>query len=148
MSVKTHGKTESAEYNSWMNMRGRCKNPNNDKYKWYGAIGIKVCDRWTNSFENFLADMGEKTTPKHSLDRINVHGNYEPTNCRWATQKEQCNNKRSNMFITANGITKTLYQWSEFTGIKWQTIRKRIKMGWTENDAISVVVKKYNFKQV
>lgn len=87
MSVKTHGKTESAEYNSWMNMRGRCKNPNNDKYKWYGAIGIKVCDRWTNSFENFLADMGEKTTPKHSLDRINVHGNYEPTNCRWATQK-------------------------------------------------------------
>lgn len=80
-------------YYSWTAMIGRCSRPNNCGYKWYGARGIRVCDRWLNSFENFLEDMGERPKGK-SLDRINNDGNYEPSNCRWATQKEQIRNQR------------------------------------------------------
>ena len=81
-------------YETWMNMRRRCENPNSTNYKNYGARGIKVCDRW-QSFENFLADMGEKPDPALTLDRTNNEGDYEPDNCRWATRKEQRANKRA-----------------------------------------------------
>lgn len=75
-------------------MRNRCYNKKGEKYKDYGGRGIKVCKRWLNSFENFYADMGLKPTPEHSLDRINNNGNYEPGNCRWATQSQQVGNTR------------------------------------------------------
>jgi hypothetical protein len=87
-----HGNKRSREYRCWINMRARCNDSNKQAYKWYGARGIRVCDRW-NSFENFLADMGPKP-PGHSLDRIDVNGNYEPSNCRWATKSEQISNRR------------------------------------------------------
>jgi hypothetical protein len=74
-------------------MRGRCLNPNNAKYPIYGGRGISICKRW-DSYENFLTDMGERPSAKHSLDRINTDGNYEPSNCRWATSKEQARNRR------------------------------------------------------
>ncbi|MBB6446459.1 hypothetical protein [Bacillus benzoevorans] len=76
-------------------MKGRCNNPNDKKYKDYGARGIKVCDRWENSFENFLKDIGKRPSLKYSLDRIDVNGNYEPSNCRWADSVQQARNKRS-----------------------------------------------------
>lgn len=76
-------------------MKSRCYNKNNISYKNYGDRGIKVCDRWLNSFENFLKDMGEKPSDKHSLDRIDISGGYEPSNCRWATPEEQAVNKRA-----------------------------------------------------
>jgi hypothetical protein len=77
----------------------RCENPKREKYKYYGGRGISVCDRW-HKFENFYADMGDKPSPKHTIDRIDVNGNYEPSNCRWATWKEQAANKRKKELVT------------------------------------------------
>lgn len=82
------------EYKTWVNMIGRCENPKVERYPSYGGRGIKVCSGWRHSFETFLRDMGRKPTPKHSIDRIDVNGNYEPGNCRWATNSEQQLNKR------------------------------------------------------
>jgi hypothetical protein len=84
---------QTVEYCAWLNARGRCRNPNNEKFADYGGRGIQMCARW-ESFENFLADMGRKPSPSLSLDRINNDGNYEPGNCRWATTSEQARNKR------------------------------------------------------
>jgi len=84
----------STEYLAWVSMKTRCLNKKTAQYKNYGGRGIKICKQWRNSFENFLADMGRKPTPKLSLDRIDNNGNYEPTNCRWATQSQQMLNTR------------------------------------------------------
>lgn len=80
-------------YHSWANMKNRCKNESSTQYRWYGGRGITVCDRWSE-FENFLSDMGLPPSDKHSIDRIDTNGNYEPSNCKWSTMKEQCNNRR------------------------------------------------------
>ena len=95
-AIKRHGEAKkpvSSEYNAWNHMKTRCFNPNTPDWKDYGGRGIKIYSAWM-VFENFLADMGRKPVGKYSLDRINVNGNYEPGNCRWATDKEQANNKR------------------------------------------------------
>ena len=89
-----HGGTRSREFNTWKGMQRRCYLQSAAGFKNYGGRGIAVCDRWLHSFENFLADMGCKPSPKHSIDRINNDGNYEPGNCRWATAKEQRQNRR------------------------------------------------------
>lgn len=89
-----HGKHSSPEYNSWMGMKQRCNDPAAQNYPWYGALGVRVCERWINSFADFLADMGAKPSSEHSIDRIDPFGNYEPGNCRWATRAEQSANKR------------------------------------------------------
>jgi hypothetical protein len=91
-----HGKSKTKTYNSWRAMKDRCYCVSHKEYKRYGAVGITVCDRWKNSFENFFNDMNERPA-NHSLDRINPYGNYEPENCRWATHKEQANNKKIKM---------------------------------------------------
>ena len=91
----THGQYQSSEYRSWQMMRNRCYNPNYNKFKDYGGRGIEVCDRWKDSFENFLEDMGPKPSSKHSIDRIDVDGNYESWNCKWSTTQEQARNRRN-----------------------------------------------------
>jgi len=103
---KRHGETiggkPTAEYRTWCSMRSRCRNPKTPGYAYYGGRGISVCERWNGSFENFLEDMGRRPTSEHSIDRINVNGNYEPVNCRWATKSEQTKNRRaaSAQFLT------------------------------------------------
>lgn len=92
---RTHGLSHTVEYNSWRAMLGRCYDPDNNKYHLYGKRGIRVCDRWRDSFENFLADMGRRPEPGLSLDRFpDTSGNYEPMNCRWATASQQNKNRR------------------------------------------------------
>ena len=103
-------------------MRRRCNEVTHDQYKYYGGAGIKVCERWQDSFENFLADMGER--PKGmTLDRKDPKGDYEPSNCRWATQKEQMNNTTRSVKFEG----KTLTEWSEELGIKYDTLSYRLR---------------------
>lgn len=95
-SLITHGLSGTAEYSIWRGIIGRCYNPSDSGYKWYGALGVTVCDSWKKDFLSFLKYMGKRPTSKHSIDRINPFGNYEPGNCRWATAKQQASNRRKN----------------------------------------------------
>ena len=140
---KTHGHTAngitSPTFHSWSGMMARCSNPNNDHFKYYGAICITVCDRW-KSFANFLEDMGEKP-PRMSIDRIDVTKGYEPGNCRWATAKQQARNKSNNTMLTVNGETRCMQEWAELLGIKQSTLSYRIQHGWSHEAAINTPVK-------
>jgi hypothetical protein len=107
-----------AEYRTWSSMKVRCYNQNDAGYKNYGGRGIKICDRWRYSFKSFLDDMGPRPSPEHSIDRINVNGNYEPLNCRWADPIQQASNKRSTILIEYQGQKKTLPEWCRHFGLK------------------------------
>lgn len=121
-----HGQTGTKAHNSWRRMLNRCNNKNATQYSNYGGRGITVCERW-HKFENFLKDMGHPEANSLSLDRINVNGNYEPGNCRWADQKTQCRNKRGAIALTVNGETKFLNEWCEVYKVKRHTIMNRIR---------------------
>jgi len=87
---------KTSEYKTWHNIKDRCYNKNSKSYRWYGQLGVTVCDRWINNFNDFFEDMGKKPSSSHSIDRINPFGDYTPENCRWATPEEQVANKRAN----------------------------------------------------
>lgn len=131
------GKT-SPTYSTWQGMVARCRNPKRREYKHYGGRGIEVCEQWMN-FENFLADMGERP-PGTTIERIDNDGNYEPGNCRWATQKEQNNNRRNNHLITFNGKTLTMQQWARSLRISSANLFQRIKR-WGKQRAMTTAGK-------
>jgi hypothetical protein len=134
--------SKTPTYIAWMAMKSRCGKPGDKSYADYAGRGITVCDRWLNSFQNFVADMGERPSPKHSIDRINNEGNYEPTNCRWATQAEQQRNRRDNVWITIDGVTKCIADWAKEMGINHQNISWRMRsMGWSGERAVLTPVK-------
>ena len=126
----THGLAGTVEYNAWLAAKQRCEGLTLAGYKNYGGRGIKVCERWKRSFENFLADMGRRPSVRHSLDRIDVNGNYEPGNCRWATRKEQNLNKTSSVRLTFKGKTQTATEWAQEIGVKAKTLQLRVRRGW------------------
>lgn len=138
----THGMSKTSIYSVWISMRDRCKNPNNSVYKNYGGRGITVCQEWDESFEAFHRDVGDPPTSKHTIDRINNDGNYEPGNVRWVTMKKQARNRRSNFLITYDGKTMTSIEWGELLGIRAATIRQRIKRdGWSIEKALTTPVR-------
>jgi hypothetical protein len=133
----THGESKKTkEYTAWVHMKGRCTNKNDSHYCYYGGKGITVCERWSNSYENFLMDMGRAPTQNHSLDRKNVHGDYEPTNCRWATPIQQANNTTRNCFLSYNGEIKTISEWAKIAKINRETLVRRLNLGWDLSDAL------------
>lgn len=125
------------EYIAWARMKSRCFYAGDSRYHSHGGRGITVCDRWRESFSHFLADMGAKPGPDYSVDRINNDGNYEPSNCRWATRKEQANNRRNNRFIEYRGERKTLQQWANELGMNRTTIAARLARGWSMERAVT-----------
>lgn len=121
-----HDGRRKPEYTAWANIIARCTNPKHGKYAYYGGRGIKIAEQWLNSFEVFLADIGKRPSAKHSIDRINVNGNYEPGNVRWATKQQQMRNRRDNRFITFGGRTQALKDWAGEIGIEESTLRYRL----------------------
>lgn len=124
-----------SEYTSWYEAWRRCTQSDHPGYKNYGARGIQVCRRWTR-FENFYADMGPKPTKKHTIDRIDSDGDYEPSNCRWATRAENLANRRVTVRITKDGITKTLKDWCGDLNIPYFTAIDRMKRGYTVDEIL------------
>lgn len=129
-----HGRSHTFLHGRWSAMINRCTNPNSPIYKNYGARGIKVCERWM-TFVNFLADVGE-IPPGKTLDRIDVNGDYEPANVRWATTGEQSLNRRDNRLITVDGVTRAQSQWAEISENDRGLIASRLKLGWEPRRAI------------
>lgn len=141
---KTHGLTQARLYKIWKTMKARCYNPNNKKYKDYGARNIEVCDEWKEDFQNFYdwsitngydenAERGEYT-----IDRIDVNKGYFPENCRWITNKEQQRNKRNNVNITINNETKCLAEWCELLNLNYNIVYLRIYRGWSIEKSLEV----------
>lgn len=114
---RTHSGCGTPEYRAWALIKRRCYNKNDEKYPIYGGRGIIVCDRWKNSFEAFLSDMGKRPSNLHSIDRINTNGDYTPKNCRWATKTQQARNTRRNVYVTLGGKTKCISEWCECLGV-------------------------------
>lgn len=128
------------EYRCWSRMLDRCDRPTEPTYKWYGGKGVTVCQRWRDNFGDFLADVGRKPTKRHSLDRIDSSGNYEPGNCRWATWNEQARNRSNNRRIVFRGREMTLVEAAEVAGIPYKTVKGRLQHKWTVDEALSVPV--------
>lgn len=138
----THGLSrrgeKSAEYHVWIGIRKRCNNKGSAGYKNYGGRGVRVCERWA-SFRNFIDDMGKRPSPAHSIERIDNDGDYTPTNCKWATRKEQNSNQRTTLRLThpGTGETCSASEWSRRLGGSATIVSDRLRRGWTSEAAIT-----------
>ena len=139
----THGESRTKLYHVWQGMKSRCNNPNYHQYHLYGGRGISVCGEWMDyiNFKEWAINNGYK--PGLTIDRIDTDGNYCPENCRWVTQKEQQNNKRTNRTITYNGETHSLMEWCELLQLNYERVSSRLDYGWTFEDAISLPKNSY-----
>jgi hypothetical protein len=115
--MTTHGLSKTPEFAVWHTMKARCYNPKNHGYKSHGARGITVCERWLNSFVDFRADMGQRPSKKHSIDRIDNDGNYTPENCRWATASMQGRNTSRNNVIEIDGVSLCVADWCDLMDV-------------------------------
>jgi len=126
------------EYQCWRDMKRRCYDPQHKNYKGYGGRGITVCDRWLNSFDDFVFDMGLRPSPEYSIDRIDNSKGYYIENCRWATRSEQSRNTKYTKYIEHNGITLCITDWAAKIGISQSALTHRInKYGWGIEEALT-----------
>lgn len=144
-----HGAAGTPEYRAWHRIKYRCESKKSKDYQRYGGRGIRVCLRWNLSVQAFLTDMGPRPSPRHEIDRIDNDGHYScgkcdecrangwTANCRWATKKTQANNRRANRLVIWNGITRTVAEWSDITGLTQGTILSRLKLGWKSQDVLT-----------
>lgn len=140
--MTTHGMKGTPEYRCWNDMKARCGNPDHSGFSGYGERGIRVCDQWLESFDNFFDDMGTRPFNGASIGRIDNDGNYEPGNVRWETGEQQHNNKRTSHYITHDGITLTVTQWARRIGIHPNTLFERLSDGWSVEKALTTKVRK------
>lgn len=141
--MTTHSMTGSPTYICWQSMIRRCHKKSDRAYPGYGGRGIRVCKRWRKSFENFFEDMGIRPSLKHSIDRKDNNGSYEPDNCRWATKTEQARNRRSNCFIEYDGEKRTFQEWCNKLGFIQGSLWKRIfQRGWSVEKAFTTPMRK------
>jgi hypothetical protein len=143
-----HGMSYTAEYRCWLAIKSRCLNPKCDSYADYGAIGVRICARWRNSFEKFFADVGRRPSPKHSIDRFpNRNGHYTPKNVRWATVLQQQNNRRNTIFVKIGRKRVSLAEACRFLKLTRNVVWMRIDRGMSPQKAISKSTRKYGEKR-
>jgi hypothetical protein len=133
----THGACGTPEYRAWASAKERCACETHTSWANYGGRGIRMCAEWLTDFPAFLAEVGQRPTPQHSLGRIDNDGHYEPGNVRWETERQQRRNKRNNLMLTHNGVTRTAIEWAELTGLNALTLRGRIYRGWSHAKALT-----------
>ena len=149
---RTHGESKTRLYEVWHRMKERCYREKHKSYPEYGGRGITICEEWKNSYVAFrdwaLANGYDENAEYMvcTLDRIDVNGNYEPSNCRWVSMKVQCNNKRNNHTLTYNGETHTIAEWAEITGIQHCTLSRRLKKGWSVEKTLSTPLRLTEFE--
>jgi len=143
-AITKHGYSGTREYHSYNSMKERCYNPKNKRFSRYGGRGIKVCDKWLNSFSAFIADMGDMPGNNYTLERLNFDLDYCPENCVWATKEQQANNRSNNHFITIDGKTMTLTAWSRKTNIHRSVLLRRIRRGLKNLD----LIKKHHVQKI
>jgi hypothetical protein len=139
---RTHGEAQgdgTSEFIIWSGIIQRCESPTAQAYARYGGRGIRVCEEWRgpDGFARFVADVGRRPSPDHSIDRIDNDGNYEPGNVRWATRQEQAENRRSSRKLTHAGETLTITEWARRTGLSQSGIARRLDAGWTVERALT-----------
>ena len=143
MLWERHGMSNSPEYSIWRGIKKRCQYDDH-----YVKNGITVCSEWINNFPQFYADMGDKPTPNHTIDRINNDLGYEPGNCRWATLKEQQNNRTNNHNLTYKGVTQSISEWAREYNIGRQCLRQRVANGWEIERALNTPSRKKTPRKV
>ena len=138
---RRHSGSHTPEWAAWQHLKARCSNTARPDYCNYGGRGITVCERWLECFDNFIADMGKKLSPAHTLDRIDNDGPYSPENCRWATRSVQNTNKRLTRRITFDGVTKTVHEWCEQYHMPLRVVLQRLRNGWEPLRALTASIR-------
>ena len=140
MPARKYQNNSGSEYGIWRAMKQRCRDKNSINYPRYGGKGVSVCAKWINDFEAFYSDMGPRPSPDHQIDRIDSNGDYEPVNCRWVDKYEQANNKSDNVILIVDGKKVPRGKAIRDSGLPYPTVVKRLKMGWSVEDALTVPV--------